>query len=445
MISIRWVGLLVTALLICAFPAQVRGAESGAAIQDQASQERDASDSVKEAVSGSERLKAADPDYADAMKLVARNDYHNAQQLLEKLIERYPSDPAVMRALGCFLIMTNPAVKEPESRRKQRARARRLLAQAKELGADDSLTDYYLSAVPDDGGDDHVFSNHEEVNEAMHEGEAAFARKDFNAAIAAYTRAMMFDPNLYEAVLFIGDSYYASGRYAGAGEWFFRASLIDPDRETAYRYWGDALMHQGNMQEARTKFIEAIIAEPYKRLSWVGLTQWARINDVPLAHPDINPPSGPSKRTGEDGKTVITLDMGYISDNAEKDGTFGWAIYPIVRGAWQMTFEEKFPEEPEYRHTLAEEEMALSLVAESVASKLEENLIRQEDLDPGIAALVKIHQAGLLEAYILISRPDEGIAQDYISYRKEHRDMLRRYLDEFLVPKVYNRKTLSSD
>jgi hypothetical protein len=46
---------------------------------------------------------------------------------------------------------------------------------------------------------------------------------------------------------------------------------------------------------------------------------------------------------------------------------------------------------------------------------------------------MKVHDAGLLEAYVLIARPDAGIAQDYPKYRKEHRDELRRYLTEFVI------------
>jgi hypothetical protein len=42
----------------------------------------------------------------------------------------------------------------------------------------------------------------------------------------------------------------------------------------------------------------------------------------------------------------------------------------------------------------------------------------------------------LVEAYILISAADQGIAEDYAAYREQHRDKLRQYLDEIVVPKL---------
>ena len=42
----------------------------------------------------------------------------------------------------------------------------------------------------------------------MHEGEAAFAKGEFPKAIEMYQRALLLDPNLYEAALFTGDVYF---------------------------------------------------------------------------------------------------------------------------------------------------------------------------------------------------------------------------------------------
>src|SRR4030095_11749704 len=103
---------------------------------------------------------------------------------------------------------------------------------------------------------------------AMEEGEAAFTRGDFDAAITAYSRAYKLDPKLYEAALFIGDIYFRKKDASRAGEWFTRAISIDPNRETAYRYWGNALMAAERTDEARDKYIEAVIAAPYSRMTW---------------------------------------------------------------------------------------------------------------------------------------------------------------------------------
>jgi tetratricopeptide (TPR) repeat protein len=384
-----------------------------------------------------EKLRTTDPDYARAMDLFNRNSYFEALPLLEQLADRYRSDPVATERLGICLIMTSVSPKEAEDRKKQRARARKLLARARELGIEDNLSDYYLSAIPEDGGADAVFSNRKEVNDAMKEGEAAYARRDYTAAIAAYTRAMEADPTLYPAVLFIGDSYFASGQNESAAEWFERATRVSPYQETAYRYWGDALMRLGRMNDARSKFIDAIIAEPYNRQSWSGVTQWINKNQVRAVMPDIKRPKRP-EISGVPGEgTQITFDANSFNSQKPKDGTGAWAHYQIAAGAWQAKlFKERFPNEKEYRHTLAEEKESLGIAALMVDEDLQKGVLKPEELDPGIATLLKLQKAGLLESHILINLADKGIAQDYPAYRNVNRNNLFRYLSEFVVPKT---------
>ena len=109
-----------------------------------------------------------------------------------------------------------------------------------------------------------------DVEEAMREGEAAFAKGEFPKALENYQRALLLDPKLNEAALMMGDIYFKSAEQDKAGEWFARAIEINPDRETAYRYWGDSLMKQGRITEAGDKFVESYIAEPYSREARAG-------------------------------------------------------------------------------------------------------------------------------------------------------------------------------
>src|ERR1043165_3163695 len=112
-----------------------------------------------------------------------------------------------------------------------------------------------------DGGDDVKLTTKKEAEDAMREGEAAFSKNDFPKALEMYQLALVLDPNLYEAAVFIGDVYYATADQKKAGEWFARAAAMNPDRETAYRYWGDALMKQGRVTEAGDKFVESYLAQ----------------------------------------------------------------------------------------------------------------------------------------------------------------------------------------
>jgi hypothetical protein len=55
------------------------------------------------------------------------------------------------------------------------------------------------------------------------------------------------------------------------------------------------------------------------------------------------------------------------------------------------------------------------------------------DTPSPFADLKRLNDADVLEAYVLLSAADEGIAKDYPAYRAAHRDRLNAYLREFIV------------
>jgi hypothetical protein len=110
-------------------------------------------------------------------------------------------------------------------------------------------------------------------------------------------------------------------------------------------------------------------------------------------------------------------------------------VYSIARAAWMTgaKFSEEFPNEKQYRHSLREESAALRLTAESVLTQLKEGKLKESSLDVSIANLLKVHNDGLLEPFVLLAKADDGIARDYAEYRKNNRDKLRRYLNEYVT------------
>ena len=79
------------------------------------------------------------------------------------------------------------------------------------------------------------------------------------------------------------------------------------------------------------------------------------------------------------------------------------------------------------------------MVAELVKQQLKDGKIKQ--LDPMIERLVRLHDQGLIEAYVLFARVDQGIAEDYPAYRKASRDKLRRYLLDHVSAEQPSRDT----
>lgn len=249
-------------------------------------------------------------------------------------------------------------------------------------------------------------STKKDVDEAMREGEAAFAKGEFPKALENYQRALLLDPKLYEAALMIGDIYFKSAEQVKASEWFARAIEINPDRETAYRYWGDSLMKQGRVTEAGDKFVESYLAEPYSREARAGFIQYAERVKVSLAHPRVELP-------------------------ASVGSSAAWVTYGLVRANWASTeFLKQYPDEKTYRHSLKEEAAAMRAALKVLD---EQKGGKARDVDPSLQIIRKLDKEGLLEAFILLALPDEGIAKDFAPYRKSNLENLRRYVKQYVL------------
>ena len=365
-----------------------------------------------------------------AFQLLQEGKFAEAQGKFEKLAVANPSDGQVMFGLGFTMLATSKNIKEDEARRQARIRARNYLLKAKSLGVQSDLLESALVAIPPDGSEVLKFSKNPEADKAMQDGEAAFTRGDYDKAIDFYERALKLDPQLYHAALFIGDMYFQKKQIDKAGTSYARAIAIDPNVETAYRYWSDVLLKAGQMDEARAKAIDAIIAEPYNKVAYRGLLQWAPVSKASLGHPMIEQPKASMSSSTDKGQTSITIDPKALDP---KQGTnYYWSFYDLTRAAYPATFTKDHPNEKAYRHSLEEEASALRVVAEIVSKDLKDGKLKSLD-DTSLANLLKLHQAGLIEAYVLFVRPDEGIVRDYAAYRQANREKLRRYWAEFVI------------
>jgi tetratricopeptide (TPR) repeat protein len=210
-------------------------------------------------------------------------------------------------------------------------------------------------------------------------------------------------------------------------EWYERAIQFDPNIETAYRYYADMLARKGEMAKARAMLIRAVVAEPYNRIVWRELQAWAALN-----HTELNFIYAGIPPAQEKGGIPLSESAGLSA---------AWSAYRAVREKWQNggEFRKRFPEEKEYRHSLPEESEAL-LAGIRVLERLEaiESTAKLVEGDTGLVLLLKLHQANMIEPYVLFSLGDSGIARDYIPWRFLHRGRLDEYLDRFVVPSVHD-------
>jgi tetratricopeptide (TPR) repeat protein len=371
--------------------------------------------------------KLSNSQLAEATQADAYFQQHNlvaALPLYEHLAAQVPSSAVYAERLaGCLLSKAdNPA--EGEDRIALLKRAQSETERAKALGDNSNMLKLLLERFSKDPNGAALSKN-----EKMRAGEAAFAKGDFDAAIVSYRELAADDPKSYEAPLFVGDMYFRKHDVKRAGEWFQKAIDIDPNRETAYRYWGDTLLADGEKEEALPKFVSAVVAEPYDRKVWAGLRGWAQKTGATLKGPTVPLPKGPEPTPGgKKGDVTITIDASTVKDT--KSGSAAWLMYGMSRTLWrQEKFAKQFPNEKEYRHSLAEEADALN----SVLLSLKEQNVTDKQLDPSLRDLVEIGKDGMIEPFVLLSDLDQGIARDYAAYRNGHRDLLQAYIEKYLV------------
>jgi tetratricopeptide (TPR) repeat protein len=364
-----------------------------------------------------------------ASDLMKQTRYTEALPILEKIVAADPDDAQMQFYLGFALTGQAKNTRDEAARKSLRVRARAAFVRSKQLGVKEPVVDALIQSIPADGSDSpdgRAFSENAEANRLMNEAEAFFTQGKLDEALADYQKALQLDPKLYYAALFSGDVYMQRNDFAQAEVWYQKAIQIDPNRETAYRYSATPLMKQHKYDEARDRYVEAFISEPYNKFSVAGLTQWAQVTHATLAQPAITIPTRVT--FDEKGEPKIDLDASVLLGGKD-DGSFGWLAYGTTRTEWHKEkFAQTFPREKAYRHSLAEEADALRAVLTLATSDK-----KVKNLNPSLAKLKKLDDEGLLEAYILLARADQGIAEDYPAYLAQNRDKLRRYVVEYIL------------
>ncbi|HQU81918.1 MAG TPA: tetratricopeptide repeat protein [Pyrinomonadaceae bacterium] len=344
-----------------------------------------------------------------------------ALPLLEKIVAAEPKDANSHFYLGFALLGKAINTADKEEKKALKVRARNEFIKSRDLGKNDNIVLAFIQSIPPDGSEPKGFSDNEEANKLMEDGEKAFTEGQIDAALAAYQKAFKLDPKIYEAALFTGDMFVRKEDFANAEIWYQKAITINPDRETAYRYSATPLMRQQKYDLARDRYIEAFICDPFSRFSLNGMLQWGQATNTKLAHPRIDVPK---TEVGADGKMKTTINVNPLAD----DGSMAWIGYTTVRNDWRDTkFAKTFPSEKTYRHSLQEEAEALRNVVTMAKT------FKGKNKNPQIETIAKLDQEGFLEAYILLALTDQGIADDYADYFKANRAKLRQYVLKYVV------------
>jgi Tfp pilus assembly protein PilF len=359
-------------------------------------------------------------------ELVKQQQYIQALPLLEKMVVIEPKNHEMHLRLGFALLSQINITPDADERKALRIRAREAFTRAKETGDAHPVVDALIQSIPPDGSEGPAFSSNKAASDLMEQAEAFFSQGKSDEALENYQKALVLDPKLYDAAVFCGDVYLQKQDWAQAEVWYQKAIAIDPMKEKAYRYSATPYMKQKKYDIARDRYMEAYITEPYSKFSAAGLSQWGNITKTALGHPKIDIPT--NVKFDEKGNAQINLDASALLGGKD-DGSFAWIIYGGTRSVWHKEkFAKTFPDEKTYRHSLSEEVEALRSVVHAATSEK-----KTKKLSPSLAKLKELDDKGLLEAYILIATPDDGIAADFPKYLAQDRDKLRRYVVEYVL------------
>lgn len=307
-----------------------------------------------------------------------------------------------------------------------RKRARECAERAEARGAGDVMTALILEQVQPDGQAAGTpaggFSRQAAVEKLIRTGEEHFGRREFARAGECYRDAFALEPTNYLAALWAGDAQFAAREIEPACEWFRKAIAVNPDEETAHRYLGDALDRLGQHEAALAEHIAALLLQPYQRQTRQHFT--AQLRERAEQRGRVVPRFPAMNSTLKDGKIQLAVDPA--------DGSLLMA-YNICAIGWRMKdFAAAYPAEKTARRSLPEELYAidglLEVVDASRGKPEDEKAMNLAKWQPVVDGLLALKKDGLLEAYVLLERPDAELAQDYPAYFAAHRDLLERYV-----------------
>ena len=360
--------------------------------------------------------------FIKAMTLFEQERYAEAVPHFEIVVKAIPDQAQARFMYGFSLVAKSKQTSNTTEAKELSAKALEQFLKAKELGLKSGENDALIAILSGKQAPDAEprYSSNKDAEKHMVEGETFFAQSKYDEAIKSFEKALALDPKIYQAALSGGDSYVGKSDWENAEKWYQRGISIDPNRETAYRYSATPLMKQKKYDLALERYIEAFITEPYSQMSPRGIGQWADVTGTKLGHPVVEIPEVTFDPAGKAvPKTALRSD-----DAAARP----WLAYLSVREAWKKEkFAKSFPKETAYRHSMPEEAEAIR--AAITAAKEQKSPNKQFDL------LAKIDSEGLLEAYVLLAKPDRGIAQDHSEFLKTNRPKLRQYVKDYVIQK----------
>jgi tetratricopeptide (TPR) repeat protein len=126
--------------------------------------------------------------------------------------------------------------------------------------------DVYLRQFLVDYNPDTLVS--EKAQSYYDEGEEYFGKEDYEMAAMNYRKAFNEDTTYFKAMLYLGDSFWASEQYDSALVYFSKARDMQPNLLEPRVYIVDALIEQGLFYRAKKECLDAMLVYPGHNLKY---------------------------------------------------------------------------------------------------------------------------------------------------------------------------------
>ncbi len=97
---------------------------------------------------------------------------------------------------------------------------------------------------------------------AFDHAEEEFGQSNYSQAEKYYGQAIGIDSGYYQALLYLGDTYYQEKDYINADRYYQKACSLHPERPEAYKYLSDSYLHQGLYGKSAHATVQAMLLYP---------------------------------------------------------------------------------------------------------------------------------------------------------------------------------------
>lgn len=174
------------------------------------------------------------------------------------------------------------------------------------------------------------------AKEMFDKAEKLFSDHDFSGARDYYLKALEIDPNLYNVIVYIGDTYFHEKEYSQAQQWYEKA--VKANYVDYLAHWGlaHACMYTGEPKRALKEIAIAKVLNRNNQNLNIMLNGIFKSNKVPYVDWYLDPKCNiSSEYNEEEEKDIVVIEF-------HED----WLSYALVNAVWEY--------EPGYAESMGE-------------------------------------------------------------------------------------------